>query len=97
MKARLYNSPLLQELLDEITPEEMEATKQQMLRQIMLETKPNIKKFNKIIYASKCNQYFKDWFESKVYAYDSSFTLYNRGNQNRRLNLNIKKIKYGNE
>jgi len=39
MKARLYNSPLLQELLDEITPEEMEATKQQMLKQIEMENK----------------------------------------------------------
>lgn len=37
MKARLYNSPILQELLDEITPEEMEATKQQMLKQIEME------------------------------------------------------------
>ena len=95
MKARIYNSPLLQELLDEITPEEMEATKQKMLKQIMLETKPNIKKLNNILYASKRNQYFKDWFESKVYAYDSSFSLYKRGIQNRRLNLGLKKIKYG--
>lgn len=39
MKARLYNSPLIQELLDEITPEEMEATKQQMLKQIEMENK----------------------------------------------------------
>lgn len=37
MKARKYNSPKLQELLDEITPEEMEETKQQMLNQITME------------------------------------------------------------
>ena len=39
MKARLYNSPKIQELMDEITPEEMEATKQQMLKQIEMENK----------------------------------------------------------
>jgi hypothetical protein len=32
--AREYNSPIIQELLDEITPEEMEATEQKMLQEI---------------------------------------------------------------
>ena len=33
-KPRQYNSPIIQELLDEITPEEMEATEQKMLQEI---------------------------------------------------------------
>ena len=37
MEARVYNSPLIQELIDEITPEEMEATKQKMLKEIEME------------------------------------------------------------
>lgn len=36
-KAREYNSPIIQELIDEITPEEMEACNQRMLQEQMLQ------------------------------------------------------------
>ena len=37
LTAREYNSPIIQELIDEITPEEMEATNQRMLQEQMLQ------------------------------------------------------------
>lgn len=47
--ARKYNSPKLQELLDEITPEEMEATKIQMLQQLIHNQEDLNPEFNKLI------------------------------------------------
>ena len=47
--ARKYNSPKLQELLDEITPEEMEATKIQMLQQLIHNQEDLDPEFGKLI------------------------------------------------
>lgn len=47
--ARKYNSSKLQELLDEITPEEMEATKIQMLQQLIHNQEDLDPEFGKLI------------------------------------------------
>lgn len=47
--AREYNSPIIQELMDEITPEEMQATEVRMLRELIHNQHDLDPEFGKII------------------------------------------------
>jgi len=47
--ARKYNSPIIQELMDEITPEEMQATEVRMLQELIHKQEDLDPEFNEII------------------------------------------------